>query len=141
MIESRDHVTNHGIIRARAPHRSRAGNYTVRDCSVVGKRTRIRLNVYAITAVQNVYKIKPGIQRVQALADVSRSALCCHSNETCAPTANLPNNGQPEGTLYLPFPRLHLGPCSSVGMRRGTDKHTDGRGQYTSRLGYASREM
>ena len=27
---------------------------------------------------------KPGIQRVQALADISRSALCCHSNETHA---------------------------------------------------------
>jgi len=28
-----------------------------------------------------------------------------------------------------------------VGMRRGTDRHTDGRDQYTFRLGYASREM
>jgi len=136
MIESRDHVTNHGIIRARAPHRSRADNYTVRDCPVVGKRTRIRLNVYAITAVQNVYEIKPGIQRVQAFADISRSALCCHSNETCAPTANLPNSGQLEGTLYH-SPRLHPGPCSRAGMRRGTDRHTDGHGQYTFRLGYA----
>jgi len=26
-------------------------------------------------------------------------------------------------------------------MRRGTDRHTDDRGQYTFRLGYASREM
>jgi len=25
----------------------------------------------------------------------------------------------------LPFPRLHPGPCNSVGMRRGTDRHTD----------------
>ena len=31
---------------------------------------------------------KPGIERVQALADISRSALCCHSNETRAPIAN-----------------------------------------------------
>ena len=35
--------------------------------------------------------------------------------------------------------------CSSVGMRRGTDRqtdrHTDGRGQYTFRFDYASREM
>ena len=29
--------------------------------------------------------IKPGIERVQALANISRSALCCHSNETRAP--------------------------------------------------------
>ena len=42
----------------------------------------------------------PGIQRVQALADISRSALCCHSNETSAPIANLPNHAQLEGTPY-----------------------------------------
>jgi len=45
----------------------------------------------------------------------------------------------------LPFPKLHLGPCSSegtsVGMRRGTDRHTDGHDQYTFLLSYASREM
>jgi len=32
-----------------------------------------------------------GTQRLQALADISPSALCSHSNETCAPIANLPN--------------------------------------------------
>jgi len=41
----------------------------------------------------------------------------------------------------LPFPSLHPGPCSSVGMQRGTDRRTDGRDQCTFRLGYASREM
>jgi len=65
---------------------------------------------------------EPGREQVQALADISRSAVRCHSNETCAPI-------------------LYLGPCSSVGMRRGTDRHTDGRDHYTFRLGYASREM
>jgi len=35
---------------------------------------------------------KPGIQRVQALADILRLALCCHSNETHALIANLPNS-------------------------------------------------
>ena len=35
----------------------------------------------------------------------------------------------------LPFPKLHLGPCSSVGMWRGTHRQTDGRDQYTFRLG------
>jgi len=28
---------------------------------------------------------------IQALADISRSALCCHSNETRAPIAKPPN--------------------------------------------------
>jgi len=39
------------------------------------------------------------------------------------------------------FPKLHSGPCSSLGMRPGTDRHTDGRGHYTFCLGYASREL
>ena len=37
---------------------------------------------------------QPGIERVQALADISRSALCCHSNETRAPIANRPSGAQ-----------------------------------------------
>jgi len=40
------------------------------------------------------------IQRVQALAAISRSALCCHSNETRAPISNPPNDAQREGTPY-----------------------------------------
>jgi len=80
------------------------------------------------------------IERVQALADISRSALCCHSNETRAPIANPPNNAQLEGISYHSS-MLHPGACSSVGMQRGTDRQTDGRDQYTFRRGYASREM
>ena len=35
------------------------------------------------------------------------------------------NSAQLEGTLYH-SPKLHLAPCSSVGMQRGqTDRHTD----------------
>ena len=49
--------------------------------------------------------------------------LCRHSNETCAPIANPPNNAQLEGTSYH-SPKLHPGPCSSVGMRQGTDTQT-----------------
>jgi len=33
---------------------------------------------------------QPGVERVQAFADISHSGLCCHSNETRAPIANLP---------------------------------------------------
>jgi len=63
----------------------------------------------------------PGIERVQALADISRSgyvvletkpgvgqtdtqtssALCCHSNETRASIANPPNSTQLEDTLAI----------------------------------------
>ena len=105
----------------------------------------------ATRSVRNVLKAekiassvyKPGIERVQALADISRSALCCHSNETRAPIANPQKNSTTRG-----YPKhsanLHPGPCNS-GMWRRTDtqthRHTDGRDHYTLRLGYASREM
>jgi len=85
-----------------------------------------------------------GTELVQVLDDISRSALCCHSNETRAPTENPPNRIQLEGTAYH-SPNLHLAPCSSVGMQqwtdRQTDRHRDGRDQYTCRLGYTSLEM
>jgi len=67
--------------------------------------------------------MKPGIERVQALADTLRSELCCHSNETHAPIANPPNCAQLEGTPFY-SPKLHQGPCSSVGMWWGTDTQT-----------------
>jgi len=50
--------------------------------------------------------------------------VCCHSNKTCAPVANPPNTVQLEGTPYH-SPKLHPGPCSSVGMRPGTDRQID----------------
>jgi len=68
--------------------------------------------------------VKPGIERVQALANISRSALCCHNNETSALIANPANSAQLQDTPYH-SPQLHPGPCNSVGMRRGTDRHTD----------------
>jgi len=77
---------------------------------------------------------------VQALADISRSALCCHSNETFAPIASPPNSAQLEDTPYH-SPNLHPGPCSGVGIQQGTDRHTDGHDQHTFRLGYALHEM
>ena len=64
---------------------------------------------------------QPDIERVQALADMSRSALCCHSDETRAPVANPPNCEQLDGTPYH-SPNLHPDPCSIVGMWQGTDK-------------------
>jgi len=65
-----------------------------------------------------------GVERVQSLADISRSALCCHSNETQLHRLQNPrNSAQLEGTPYH-FPKLYPGPCSSVGMRRGTDRQT-----------------
>ena len=83
---------------------------------------------------------KPGIERVQVLADILRLALCCHSNETRAPIKSVQlctTRGHPYRS-----PKLQPGPYSSVGTWRGTsDRHTDGRDQYTFRLGYASREM
>jgi len=72
-------------------------------------------------------------------SDISRSALCSHSNETRAPTANPPNSAHLEGTPTIPpsYIRVHavVWECG----KGQTD--TDGRDQYTFRLGYATREM
>ena len=46
------------------------------------------------------YSLKLGIERVKALADILRLALCCHSNENRALIANLPNNVELDGTPY-----------------------------------------
>ena len=50
--------------------------------------------------MKGITKTKLGRERVQALADISRSALCCHSNETHAPIANPHSIAQLEGTPY-----------------------------------------
>jgi len=50
-------------------------------------------------------------------------ALCCHSNTTRAPIANPPNSAQLGGIPYH-SPKLHPGPCNSVGMRPRTDRQT-----------------
>ena len=87
----------------------------------------------------------PGIERVQALADISRSALCCHSNEARAPIASLPDNAQLEGIPYHSQSyirvRAVVWECGEEQTQRATDRHTDARDHYTFRLGYASREM
>jgi len=44
------------------------------------------------------------IQRVQALADISR----CHSNATRAPIANPPNSAQLEGTPTIPSSHIRV---------------------------------
>jgi len=92
-------------------------------------------NFLRYRAVKN--SSKPGIERVQALADISHSVLCYHSNKTRAPIANPPNSAQ----LRHPYhsPKLHLGPCSSMGMRQGTDTRMGD--QYTFRIVHDSHEM
>ena len=47
-------------------------------------------------------------------------ALFCYSNATCALIANPPNIAQLGGIPYH-SPKLHPGPCNSVGMRPQTD--------------------
>ena len=69
-----------------------------------------------------------------------------HSNATRAPIANPPNSAQLGGISYH-YPKLHPGPCNSVGMRprtdrhTQTDRHTDERDHNTFLVVYDSREM
>jgi len=71
-------------------------------------------------------------------------ALCCHSNATGAPIANPPNSAQLGGSLYH-APKLHPGPCSSVGVQprtdRQTDRHTGARDHNTFCVVYDSCKM
>jgi len=83
---------------------------------------------------------KPRTERVQALADISRSALYCHSNETRATIANPANSAQLGGTPTIPQV-TSAGQCSSAGMRRATDRHADSREHYIFRVVYDSRQM
>ena len=84
---------------------------------------------------------KPGTERVQTLADILRSVLCCHSNKTCAPTANPPNSGQLEAPPTIPLSYVWVRAVVWECDEGQTDKHTDSRDQYTFHLGYASCEM
>jgi len=103
------------------------------------RSTEYRLVYYV--PLHSTSQTQPGIERVQALADITRSALCCHSNETHVPTANPLNTAQLEGTpTILPSISGSL-QCGNAAADRPTHRHTDGRGQYTFRLGYASRKM
>jgi len=74
---------------------------------------------------RSLTKYKPGIERVQALADISRSALCCHSNETRAPIANPPNSAQLEGTPTIRSSYIRVRVIVWDYDEGQTDKHTD----------------
>jgi len=66
--------------------------------------------------------------------------LCCHSNATRALITNPPNSAQWGGSPYH-SPKLHPGPCNSVGMWPWTDRHTDARDHNTFLVVYDSHEM
>ena len=84
--------------------------------------------------IGRIYARGTAMRPVNTLAYISHSAPCCHSNETRAPTAN------PSNSAY--HSQVTSGSVQySVGMRRGTDRQTEGRDQYTFRLGYALHEM
>jgi len=68
--------------------------------------------------------MEPGIERVQALADISRSALCCHSNETHAPIANPPNSAQLEGTPTIIPSHIRVRAVVWACGKGQTDTHT-----------------
>jgi len=71
---------------------------------------------------------EPGIERVQALADISRSALCCQQQNR-TPIANPPNNAQLEGTPTIPPRYIPVRQCENAARDRQTHRHTDRPGQ------------
>jgi len=74
---------------------------TIGYCDVCSNRPHLRVRSTVVASFSLFIIIvglpcrqyqQPAMERVQALADISRSALCCLSNETHAPMANLPNS-------------------------------------------------
>jgi len=58
-----------------------------------------------------------------------------------APIANAPNSAQLDDTPTIPPSYIRVRAVVWECGEEQPDTHTDGRGQYTFRLGYASREM
>ena len=80
-------------------------------------------------------------EEVEALDDISQLVICCHCNDTCAPTAYLPKTAQLEGTpCHSPS---YIRVCAVVWecSEGKTDRHTVGRGQYTFHLSYTLCKM
>jgi len=73
--------------------------------------------------------LQPGIERVQALADISRSRYVVLATKPVHRLHIRP-------TVHTGAPPIIPGPCSSVGMQRGTDRHKDARDHYTFRVVY-----
>ena len=84
---------------------------------VVMQRPKVRH--HKLTSPQQ-NRTEPATDRIQALADISRSAPYCHSNETRAPIANPPTSAQLEGTSTIP-PSYNL---VRVGRRQRTNRQT-----------------
>jgi len=87
------------------------------------------------------------LERVQALAYILRSALCCHSNETRAQIANPPNSAELEGIPTIPPTYIRVRAVVWECDKRQADRHTDTQTAVTtvhfaSAIGVcASREM
>jgi len=68
---------------------------------------------------------QPGIQRVQAPADLSRSGLRCHSNETRAPISNPSNSAQLEGSPTITPRYIRVRAVVWKWGKGQTDRHTN----------------
>jgi len=83
---------------------------------------------------------KPGIQRVQALADISRSRYIVIATKlSCAPIANPSNSAQLVGTPTVPASNTQV--CAVVWACSNGQTDTRACDQYTFRVVYDSSEM
>jgi len=78
-------------------------------------------------------------KHVILIANISRYVAIATQPGDGAPIVNPPNSAQLRGIPHH-SPKLHPGPCSTVGMRPRT-RHTDARDHNTFRVVYDSREM
>jgi len=104
-----------------------AGGPTASACRM--RRAFLGAPPIARRSVTHADPAQPAIRTMSSYRGMDASlelgfTLCCHSNATCDPIADPPNSAQLGVSLYH-APKLHPGPCSSVGIWPRTDRHTD----------------
>ena len=99
------------------------------------------MNDHVITRMETMPK--PDTECVQALTDVSRSALCYHGNESVHRLQIRPIMHKQTAPPTIPPSYIRVRAVMWECGEEQTDRHSDGRDQYTFclALGYASREM
>ena len=112
-----------------------------------------KLTVLSVTCHSNLEEFSTSDCEIQTIqqhtnqpySKYKHSLTCririCHSNETRALIANLPNSTQLGGTPYHSQSYTGVHAVVLECSEGQTDRHTDGRGQYTFRHGYASHKM
>ena len=131
---------NYITARTTRPHvRQQSGRLTVaQPVSRLTSQCRPQSVCTGLTCTHTTHPVTrtASIERVQALADISRSALRCHSQRNpctdCKSAQQYTTRGHP---YTIPHTYIRVRAVWECGEGQ-TDRHTDSRGRYTFRLSY-----